>query len=70
MSKIEYFDGAQIILYISVSELKSIEEKRGSDAGSVKDKITDKVVPEHIKDTISCAADKVKGIAKGDIDKI
>ena len=68
-SKIESFDGAQIILNTSVSELKSFEEKRGSDAGSVKDTITDKVAPEHIKDTISGTVDKVKGMVKGDDDK-
>jgi hypothetical protein len=68
-SKIESFDGAQIILNTSVSELKSFEEKRGADAGSVKDTITDKVAPEHIKDTISGTVDKVKGMVKGDDDK-
>jgi hypothetical protein len=68
-SKIQSFDGAQIILNTSVSELKSFEEKRSADIGSVKDTITDKVAPERVKDTISGTVDKVKEIVKGNDDK-
>ncbi len=46
-----------------------MKKKEDADTGSVKDTITDKVAPEHIKDTISGTVDKVKGIVKGNDDK-
>ncbi len=72
-SKVEGYDGAQIILNVSLSELKSFEEKRGAEEDYVTDKDTTGQVKEtagQVKDTItgtiSGTVDKVKGLVKGD----
>ncbi len=71
-SKIAAYDGAQIILNISISELKSFEEKKGAQIDYVTDKDTvGKVkdttgqVKDTITDTISGTVDKVKGLVTG-----
>ncbi len=72
-SKIEGYDGAQIILNVSISELKSFEEKRGAKVDYVTDqdtagqvKETAGQVKDTITDTISGTVDKVKGLVTGD----
>jgi hypothetical protein len=71
-SKIESYDGAQIILNVSLSELKSFEEKRGAKVDHVTDKDTASQVKDTagqvkdtITDTISGTVDKVKGLVTG-----
>lgn len=68
-SKINAYDGSQIILSVLSSELKSFEEKRDAQTGSFTDTITDKVDAGNIKDTITGTVDKVKGLVTGDDDK-
>jgi hypothetical protein len=75
-SRIEGYDGSQIILNVSLSELKSFEEKRGATADYVTDgettgqvKETAGQVKDTITDTISGTVDKVKGLVTGDDNK-
>ncbi|WP_458743928.1 hypothetical protein [Candidatus Nitrosocosmicus sp. T] len=67
-SKIEAYDGAQIILKVSESELKTFEQRREKGAGgeSVLDSITDKL--GDVKDKVVDTTKDVAGKAKDKID--
>jgi len=68
-SKVGGYDGAQLILNISATELQSFEERRENKGESIKDTIKDKVDPGNIKDTIVDKVDKVKDLITGDDNK-
>ena len=67
-SKIEAYDGAQIILKVSESELKTFEQRRekGEKGESVLDSITDKL--GDVKDKVVDTTKDVAGKAKDKID--
>ncbi|MGN6347603.1 MAG: hypothetical protein ACTHJ7_07270 [Candidatus Nitrosocosmicus sp.] len=75
-SKVEAFDGAQIILNVGEAQLKSFEERRdnggsGDTASSTTDSIkqTTGQVKDTITDTISGTVGKVKDFVTGDNNK-
>jgi len=61
-SKVEAYDGAQIILQVNDSELKTFEQKRENQGESVLDTITDKLgdVKDRVVDTTMDVAAKTK----------
>ena len=61
-SQIEGYDGTQIILKVSQSELRTFEQRRGNEGESVLDSITDKLgnVKDKVVDTTKDVADKAK----------
>jgi hypothetical protein len=72
-SKVDAYDGAQIILKVTEAELKSFEEKRDTISGS-RDTISDtedhvkgaaSQVKDTISDTVSGTVNKVKGMVSG-----
>jgi hypothetical protein len=72
-TKVEAFDGAQIILKVGESELKSFEERRDNDgSGGTASGTTDSIkqttgqVKDSITDTISGTVGKVKDFVTGD----
>jgi hypothetical protein len=67
-SKIEAYDGAQLILKVSESELKTFEQRRekGAEGESVLDSITDKL--GDVKDKVVDTTKDVAGKAKDKID--
>ena len=72
-SKIEAYDGAQLILKVSEPELKAFEQRRGKEGeGSVLDSITDKLgdVKDKVVDTTKDVAGKTKDVAGKAKDKI
>ncbi len=68
-SKVGGYDGAQLILNISATELRSFEERKETKGESIKETIKDKVDPGNIKDTIVDKVDKVKDLITGDDNK-
>lgn len=65
-SKVEAYDGTQLILKVSDSELKTFEQKRGNEEESVLDSITDKL--GDVKDKVVDTTKDVAGKAKDKID--
>lgn len=65
-SKVEGYDGAQIILNVSLPELKSFEEKRGSE----RDYVTDQDTKEQVKETAGQVKDTITGTISGTVDKV
>lgn len=68
-SKIEAYDGAQLILKVSEPELKTFEQRRekgGGDGESILDSITDKL--GDVKDKVVDTTKDVAGKAKDKID--
>ena len=72
-SKVDAYDGAQIILKVTEAELKSFEEKRDTISGS-RDTTSDtedhvkgaaSQVKDTISDTVSGTVNKVKGMVSG-----
>ena len=61
-SKIEAYDGAQLILKASNSDLKTFEQRRENEGESVLDSITDKLgnVKDKVVDTTKGVAEKAK----------
>jgi hypothetical protein len=65
-SKVEAYDGAQIILQGTGSELKNFEQKRENQGESVLDSITDKL--GDVKDKVVDTTKDVAGKAKDKVD--
>jgi hypothetical protein len=65
-SNVEAYDGAQLILKVNESELKTFEQKRESHGESVLDTITDKL--GDVKDKVVDTTKDVAGKAKDKID--
>lgn len=65
-SKIEAYDGAQLILNITDQDLKSFEEKREKEGESVLDSITEKM--GEVKDKVVDTTKDVAGKAKDKVD--
>lgn len=65
-SKIEAYDGAQLILKVSEPELKTFEQRREKGAESILDSITDKL--GDVKDKVVDTTKDVAGKAKDKID--
>jgi hypothetical protein len=65
-SKVEAYDGAQLILNTNDSELKTFEQRREDDGDSVLDTITDKL--GDVKDKVVDTTKDVAGKAKDKVD--
>ena len=65
-SQIEAYDGAQIILKLTESELKSFEQRRENEGESIVDSIADKL--GDVKDKVVDTTKDVAGKAKDKID--
>lgn len=65
-SKVEAYDGSQIILKVSESELKTFEQIRENEGETVLDSITDKLgdVKDKVVDTTKDVAGKAKDTTK------
>lgn len=67
-SKIQGYDGAQIILNAELDELKSFEEGRDKHEDSITDTISEKM--DQVKDKMEDVKDKVVDTTKDTTDKV